>query len=329
MTAAGPQAEMQAVLVRLLSASLGPVTVTEPVPVFGGNARKAWAFDCLAADTPPLPCILLSQAAAKHVESDAEAEFRVLEALHGSGVPAPRALAFDADGLVTGAPAIVLERIEGSASAVDLLAMPLPESRAIGEDFARAAGMLHRFVPMPVSGDPVAIQIEHWRSQFLTKRIEPHPVLVWLFDWLAANAPEPQRPCMVHGDLRPGNFLYQGGKVTALLDWEMAHIGDPAEDIAWAYRVLWSPERFLPLDDFLAIHADHAGFAVSRRNLAFYRIFSEAKFAAISLSAAHAFASGGTANLRHIDRAAKVPECLRLALGWIAEYEAEAHDAAA
>jgi aminoglycoside phosphotransferase (APT) family kinase protein len=329
MTQAAPMTAMQSALAQLLSASHGPVTVREPVPVFGGNARKAWAFDCLPANEPPLPCILLSQVAAKHIESDPESEFRILEALHGSGAPAPRALAFDAEGRVTGSPAIVLERMEGSASAVDFLAMPYIEGQAIAEDFARAAGLLHRFVPSQAGGDPVAEQIGHWRGQFLRCRLEPHPVLHWLMDWLAANAPKPQRLCMVHGDLRPGNFLYQNGKVTALLDWEMAHVGDPAEDIAWAYRALWSPERFLPLGAFVAIHAGHAGFAVSARNLAFYRIFSEAKFAAISLAAAHAFASGGTMNLRHIDRAAKVPECLRLALGWIVDYEAEDRDAAA
>lgn len=329
MSGGGPDAAMQAALADLLAATCGRVTIAGLVPVFGGNARKAYAFEAVSESGHAQPCILLSQVAAKHVESDPAAEFAVLESLNGAGVRAPRALAFDAVGRITGAPAIVLERVAGEASAVDFLALPDAAGRALSEDFARATGELHRFVPSCPSGDPVAAQIAEWDAQFRRHRLEPHPVLAWLFDWLRANAPAPQRLCLVHGDLRPGNFLYQDGKVSALLDWEMAHVGDPAEDVAWAYRALWSPARFLPIEAFTVLHAQQAGFTLSPRNLAFYRIFSEAKFAAISLAAAHAFASGGTSNLRHIDRAAKVPECLRLALDWIAIEQRESRDAAA
>lgn len=302
--------------------------------VLGGNARRAWRFDAHRSDGGATPCIMLSQVAAKHVESDTAAEYAVLAALNGSGVRAPAALALDAHGSVCGAPAIVLERIEGEASAVDFLKRPGEEGRTLSEDLAVATAQLHRFdwkAAGLVAGshDPVADQIAKWEHTFRNHRLEPHPVLAWLFQWLRANAPVPPRLSLVHGDLRPGNFLYQGDRVTALLDWEMAHIGDPAEDIAWIYRALWSPERFIPLDDFLAAHANTAGFSIPRRNVIFYRIFSEVKFAVISVSAAHSVATGGTRNLRHIDRAAKIPECLRLALGWIAALEQEACDAAA
>lgn len=73
----------------------------------------------------------------------------------------------------------------------------------------------------------------------------------------------------------------------------------------------------MPLDEFLAIHAEKAGFVIPRTSVMFYRIFSEVKFATISVSAANSFASRGTSNLRHIGRASMVPECLRLALDWI------------
>jgi hypothetical protein len=69
----------------------------------------------------------------------------------------------------------------------------------------------------------------------------------------------------------------------------------------------------MSLEQFAAAH----GMNVPRRNLLFYRIFSEVKFATISVSAAASFARGNTSNLRHIDRAAKVPECVRLCFDWI------------
>jgi aminoglycoside phosphotransferase (APT) family kinase protein len=324
---------------RALASRLGeggaPATLSGWQRAFGGNARQAFAFNVDWADGRSMPCILLSQVAAKHVDSDTAAEFAVLRALTGSDVRAPAALLLDADGAITGSPAIVLERIPGKAGAVDFLKeTDLDRARALSTDLARATAELHRFdwrgrglAHDP--GDPVRAQILSWHDAFRANRLEPHPVLDWLFGWLLDHAPAPTRLSLIHGDLRVGNFLYEADRLTALLDWEMAHIGDPAEDIGWIYRQLWSPDKFLPLDDFLAIHARHAGFAIPRRTVVYYRIFSEAKFAAISVAAAHHFATGATLNLRHIDRAAKIPECLRLALGWIAGEDWGQQDAAA
>lgn len=301
---------------------------------FGGNARQAFRFDTRSRDGRTLPRILLSQVAAKHVESDTAHEYAVLAALNGSGVRAPAAVALDADGVVTGSPAIVLERLEGDAGAVEFLRRPdVAGGRALTEDLALATADLHRFDwqagGLTAGADPLVAQIEYWEANFHRHRLEALPAMAWLFRWLRANVPTCSRLSLVHGDLRPGNFLYRQDRVTALLDWEMAHVGDPAEDIAWIYRALWSPARFVPLDDFLAIHAERAGFTIPRCNVVFYRIFSEVKFATISAAAAHSFASGGTRNLRHIDRAAKIPECVRLAMKWIEANEwSERHAAA-
>ena len=171
MGADGMDAEMQTALAALLTATCGRVEVSALKPVFGGNARKAYAFDARTELQGLVPCILLSQVAAKHVESDPEAEFGVLRSLNGSGVRAPRALAFDRNGVITGSPAIVLERIEGSASAVDFLAMSEAEGRALSEDFARATGELHRLVPAAETANPVIAQIDHWQDQFRRHRL--------------------------------------------------------------------------------------------------------------------------------------------------------------
>lgn len=329
------EAHMQAALAGLLGTGGENVVISGWKRVFGGNARQAFAFDAAWGAKHSLPCILLSQVAAKHVESDTAREYAVLRALNGSGVRAPKALGLDASGAITGSPSIILERVEGEAGAVDFLKQPDPAiGRALSEELALATGDLHRFDWQSggldaLHTDPVMAQIDYWEANFRKHRLEPHPVLAWLFAWLRAHAPQPERLSLVHGDLRPGNFLYQGSVLTALLDWEMAHIGDAAEDVAWIYRALWSPERFLPLDEFLALHAEGAGFVIPRRTVIYYRIFSEVKFAAISMAAAHSFASGATNNLRHIDRAAKIPECVRIALGWIASEEWESRDAAA
>lgn len=313
------------------------VAVTSLKRIFGGNARKAWSFDLTCEEnsiTRRMPCVMLSQVNGRQVDSSVELEFMVLSSLSGKGVRAPAALAIDASGEFVGSPSIILERLPGRASAVDFLQSKDPAAtREIARDLVKAVAQLHAVDCEPALSDPAlkalsrqAIaerQIELWRERFLENRLEPHAVLSSLFGWLARNLPEPHRISLVHGDLRPGNFLYLEQSVSGLLDWEMAHPGDPIEDLGWIYRPLWSPKAFLPLDEFVTRYAALSGYSVPRHHVVYYRIFSEVKFATISLTAAKAFASGQTLNIRHADRQAKVGPCLRRALDWIDVFHRE------
>ncbi len=312
---------------RLAALLGGGVTIADLQLVSGGNARRAWSFDAVSTDRTVRPCILLAQVAGKHVESDTAEEYRILRAMTGHGLCVPAALVLDADGAVAGGPALVLERMDGQAGAVEFLKLDRATGRTATGVLAKAIAGVHMF-DWAAAGLPARNPLDEillWESRFLAHRLEPLPALAHLFRWLKAHLPAPSRLSLIHGDLRPGNFLFEGGKINALLDWEMAHIGDPAEDIAWTYRALWSPERFMSLDEFAQVH----GLGIPRRNILFYRIFSEVKFAAISVSAAGSFARGDTGNLRHIDRAAKIPECLRLCFHWIDSETWEAPNVAA
>jgi aminoglycoside phosphotransferase (APT) family kinase protein len=307
--------------------------------VFGGNARQAWAFEA-EWDEPSglrhLPCILLSQVPGGHVASDVTAEYGVLAALTGHAIRAPSAIALDAAGDVTGAPAIILERFNGSADAVAFLKPKNPAvSKQLTLELADVTADLHQFdwrnsgLATHSDTDAPLTQIEQWEQRYFDGRLHPHPPLTHLFHWLKDHLPEPAQLSLVHGDLRPGNFLYEEGRITALLDWEMAHIGDPAEDLAWIYRSLWSPEKFVPLEVFARRYEARAGAPVDRERLAYYRIFSEVKFATLSIIASASFASGKTANFRYADRAAKVPGSLANCFAWIAAGRWNARDVAA
>lgn len=311
------------------------VAVSGLAPLFGGNARKAWSFDVTwVADGKSVatPCVMLSQVGGRQVESDVRWEFKILSRLNGTGVRAPRAIAMDADGRTVGAPSIVLERLPGKTDVLGFLKSDdVGNSTALTEDLAAVVARFHdvewnaaELSPALAETTPRQIvlnQILHWENVYRTNRLEPLPVVAALFSWLKSNMPEPARIRLVHGDLRPGNFLYAEGRVTGLLDWEMAHLGDPIEDLGWIYRPLWSPERFVRFENFVTIYERHAGCAVPRQAALFYRVFSELKFVAISLTAANAFFSGRTGNLRHADRAATVGPCLKLCLDLIEEYE--------
>lgn len=305
-------------------------------PMFGGNARKAWSFDLAYVrngQTEQLPCVMLSHGASRQLDTDVEQEYRVLHALNGKGTRAPAAIAMDRDGAIVGAPSIVLQRMPGQANAVKFLNLAPETGVAMTLDLADVVADLHAVPWDAAAFDPLLQgcsardiargQIEHWYQTFLEQRMEPLPAMKALFGWLGENLPDPQRIRLVHGDLRPGNFLYEGNRVTALLDWEMTHLGDPVEDLGWIFRPLWSPERFVSLRDFVARYSQRAGVKIAWADVLYYRIFSELKFATISLTAARAFVTAKQPNLRHADRAATVAPCLKRCFDMIAEHRLE------
>jgi aminoglycoside phosphotransferase (APT) family kinase protein len=338
MSLAAPRAgQIESLLAGQLPGATG-ASVRNVSRIFGGNARIAWTFDatCAGGDGPTeIAGILLAQPPGGQLDSDPEREYRVLRGLAGGDVRVPAALAVDPDGSTIGAPAVLLERIAGTGRLTAFLRPDDPaDTRAVTEDLAVAAAELHAAdwrstgLGSPEDGrsarDVAMAQVDHWESEFRDARLEPHPPLSAVFAWLRAHLPEPAALGVVHGDLRAGNFLHQDGRVTALLDWEMAHLGDPAEDLAWVYRPLWSPDRFVALESFLEIYNAHAPTPVDADRLAYYRVFNEAKFSAISMSAAHAFHSGESRNLRLADRAAMVNGCVSQAFRWMEELDARA-----
>jgi aminoglycoside phosphotransferase (APT) family kinase protein len=316
--------------------------VTEVKRVFGGNTRRAWA--CLATWTGPderrhdEELIMLTRPPGSQVEVEPQREYDVLRALHDSPVRAPRVWALDGTDAI-GASSVVLQRLPGQTDAVAFLQdADTNRGRRLTEDLARAAAELHtvdldrvdealgaRIGTGGLDARAATVaQVEHWRSVFLDSRMEPLPTLDRLFGWLIDHAPEPARLSVVHGDLRPGNFLYLDGALVALLDWEMVHVGDPVEDLAWAYRPLWSPARFLDLGSFVDRYQAFGGPAVEPNVLIYHRILAEAKFATISLRASRGFADGITNNLRLADRAATVTRSLVLALDILDQLAAQA-----
>jgi len=261
---------------------------------------------------------LLLQEEAGQLESDIALEFRTLAALDGSALPAPGALWLDAEGEVIGAPGFLMKRLPGSADLRELLRTDRVErNRAVALAMARAAARLHgvsvaghELGAIPGRDAAARRQVDAWERLFLDHRMEPSPILVAAFAWLREHAPPADRVAIVHGDFRFGNILYEGHALCGILDWEMAHLGDPCEDLAWVYHPLWSPAASLDFDAFVAEYEAAAGLRLSRRALHYYRLFTEVKHAVISLTGAHAFAVGRTPHLRLADRMTWVPECL-------------------
>lgn len=275
--------------------------------------------------------MLLARTEAGQLEVDTRHEFETLVALAGTGVPAPEVLWLDETGDILGMPGFIARRAPGKAGIVDLLKPDSTVTASLVEQLTGIAATLHGLdvqrLNLPAAmrqdvQDAPARELAYWESRFLANRMEPLPAAASVFGWLRRNLPPVDRVSLVHGDLRLGNFLHENARITVLLDWEMAHLGDPLEDLAWLYRELWSPEPFLPLQRCAELYAQASGHPVEPRRLAYYRIFSEMKFVVISLSAARVFMDGQTDNLRLAGRAGAVRDCVLRSLRWIDELEA-------
>jgi aminoglycoside phosphotransferase (APT) family kinase protein len=184
---------------------------------------------------------MLVKAAAGQLETTLEPEFETVARLAGSGVPVPPALWLDESGDWIGRPFFVTGFVAGTADTRVLRRSdPGPEMRQVAAELAGAAARLHgvavdafTHLPPTTTSDAAATQLRQWREIFERQRLEPHPALVYAFEWLERRPPVAARVAVVHGDLRFGNLLYDGDRLTALLDWEMTHLGDPVEDLGW------------------------------------------------------------------------------------------------
>lgn len=297
-----------------------------------GNAREPWSFTVRWA-RGEVDCVMLVKAAAGQLETSLRTEFDTIAALGGTGVAVPRALWIDDDGTSFGQPFFVTGHVPGTAD-TRVLRRPEgdPDVRAVALQLAGEAARLHAVdvarcphLFAPGAGRPPAVeavaaeQLDHWEELFLRQRLEPHPVLAYAVRWLRERLPVAERVSVVHGDLRFGNLLADGGRLTALLDWEMVHLGDPIEDLGWVYRDLWTPVRSLPFDAFLNAYGAASARPVDREHLRWYQVFAELKHSVISLTGTRSFADRLTTSLRHADRSATVPPFARRLLELVDE----------
>jgi aminoglycoside phosphotransferase (APT) family kinase protein len=141
------------------------------------------------------------------------------------------------------------------------------------------------------------IQIDAWEARFRRWALRPHPMAHRALAWLRANAPTAERLSIVHGDYRLGNFLERDGRISAILDWELVHLGDPVEDLGWAFLPQYRGGTPLVCGlaseaDFLARYQTRSGLSVDPASLRFYLVFSLLKLAFTHMAAARCFEDG-------------------------------------
>jgi aminoglycoside phosphotransferase (APT) family kinase protein len=173
---------------------------------------------------------------------DMAREHRVITALRDTEVPVPTTFALCEDPAVIGAPFYVMEKVEGTPyrRAADLQPLGPRRTEAISRNLVETLATLHEVDPAAVGladfGRPegfLARQVRRWRKQLDASRSRDLAGIEELHALLEANLPIESAPAVVHGDYRLDNLLVDGqDKVAAVIDWEMATIGDPLTDVA-------------------------------------------------------------------------------------------------
>jgi aminoglycoside phosphotransferase (APT) family kinase protein len=177
-------------------------------------------------------------------------EYRVMSALQRTPVPVPRMVAHCADADVLGAPFYLMEKVDGviHRSVADLERLDAAAGRELGHALIDALAALHSVDPAEVGlarfGRPDGFmerQLTRWAGQLAASRSRELPGVEELVERLTLTRPNSPRPALVHGDYRLDNVIFDAtepGRIAAVLDWEMAALGDPLSDLG-VFCVYW------------------------------------------------------------------------------------------
>ncbi|MHB8463351.1 MAG: phosphotransferase family protein [Acidimicrobiales bacterium] len=243
----------------------------------GLNSKDILFFRQLGCPTWPERVVIRRLRAIRDEQATMQLEFALLGTLRGHGLPVPRPLLLEATGRPLHQPFLMLEQVRGETEPAAALGERGPSiARQIAELMARA----HAIDPDVVAQDSeagvpahelVTRRIAHFYDVWKENQVEGSSTIESGFAWALANVEHLEEiSVLVHGDCELRNFLIEGDEVSAFLDWERAHLGHPAEDLAYC-RV--DIEKLMPWPEFLDHYRASGGASVSSRSMHFFSIW--------------------------------------------------------
>ncbi|MEQ9507384.1 MAG: phosphotransferase family protein [Hyphomonas sp.] len=272
----------------------------------GGASQETWAFDVDAAGTTN--ALILRRApggVAAARSSDAVSlaiEAELLGATTKAGVRVPEVLHVSPPGSELGE-AFVMRRVAGETLGRKILRddeYKIARTR-LTRDCGEALAGIHAVPTAELTALPRSLgpeQIAKYEDIYRSFEL-PRPVFELAFSWLKANAPAPAAPVLVHGDFRLGNLIVNEEGLGAVLDWELAHIGDPREDIAWlcvnSWRFGHSEKRvggFGDLPEMLEAYAAAGGAKFTASEIDWWEILGSLKWGVMCMIMYSAYKTG-------------------------------------
>ena len=274
--------------------------------IFGGASRETYKIEVKGETVDRL--ILRVTQDSSLIETEQKTEYLAYSAFQDSKVPVPVLLDMSEDKNILGAPFMLMKELEGEAASPFTPDVYSPNEKELGKQFWSILGEIAKkeinkdifetFVkdtPCPGWKN----ELDKWVEVIHDDSISTEPILEAGIRSLYRNPPkESKKHSMVHGDYRSGNFLYLDDQITGILDWEMAHIGDPLEDLAWALSPIWSwqdrkrPGYLIEKEEALKIWEVSSNIIVDTEDLKWWELFAAVKGMAIWISAGNEFKSG-------------------------------------
>ncbi len=275
----------------------------------GGAAREAWCLDVVPAGGDPRSVVALLFRPSGIRAFGAEQEAALLRAAASAGVPVPKVLCAGEQALER--PFYAMEFVSGETIGRRLVRDDRFESarRSLPRQMAEALASIHRvpldgdlaFLPSPADGRSIALAaVEELERTYRGVACDPHPVFELAFRWLRGRAPKSSRRALVHGDFRIGNLMVDPERgLVAVLDWELAHVGDPIQDLGWACVRSWRFGRdeltcggVGRREDLVDAYEQAAGLRVDRDALRFWEVFGNLNWGVITLLQVRPFIDG-------------------------------------
>ena len=284
--------------------------------IHGGASRETYRLVLAyrhGKDSVRRALILRKDPPGSLIDTDRRVEFEALRAFHPvEGVPVPEVLWLEEDERWLGSPFFVMQELAGFEASPVAIAMPpyAEHAAAYGRVKWQILGRISAADPevlgvVDALGDvrPDAVwsrELDHWVAQLEAREGGPQPITWAAVRWLRRNPPPPpRRLSVVHGDFRTGNFLYDdAGGVRGILDWEMAHLGDPLEDLAWSLSPIFDflntgrAGGLLPREEAVRIWEASSGLEVDPVAFHWWEVFNCVKGQTIWVSSGHEFLEG-------------------------------------
>lgn len=293
------------------------VSVSDLKRFHGGASRETYRFTAHVrgerggSGERTQGIILRRDPKASLIETERRVEFSAYRSFHGTKVPVPEPLFLEEDPKWLDRPFFMMQELPGLKVGTMMESDPYGAQREkVADQFWGILGAiaatpveeteLARVVELPAREDCWKRELGSWESEVDTDELRPWPIIRAAIRHLRRNPPPtPARLSVVHGDYRSGNFLFDDtGTIRGILDWEMAHVGDPLEDLAWASDEMWAhgdpgtPAGMVPAEAALAIWTRASGLEVDPRAFDWWRIFAAVKAMAIWISSAKEFIQG-------------------------------------
>lgn len=310
-------AEVTAQLTALFAhEGLRDVSISSLARMTGGASKEQFAFTLSHAASPaPERLVLRMDPWMGIVETCRGREAQLLAAFADT-VPVPPLRFVDADGEHLGQPGLITGMVAGTTAPTDVAAKAVTGVgirfehwiARLAPQFVANLARIHAFdwrraelsyFDAPAAGTCQAAlrQVNWWARVWRQDLVEPEPLVTLVERWLRENAPVCAQPVVVHGDYRIGNFMFvePSGDFSAVLDWELAHLGDFHEDLAWSVQRLFGTPRedgellisgLMTRADFFERYAQAAGVTINPDTIRYYEILNAWKYIIINNSSA-------------------------------------------